>query len=465
MEIQFAGGAYETFSKNLNAQECVNWYTHIDQEGGVSKLSLRGTPGLKPWCDTGKYAEVRGEKKMGSFLYAVVGESVFKVSDGAIAAECSGVLDTNSGKISLDTNGFQLMIVDGEFGYIVEDTTLTKITDDGFFPNPTTVTYQDGYFIVSFRGRGIGQVSDLNDGSSWDGTMYFNAEGDPDNTLAILSDHRDCIMFGTDTMETWYNSGDTVPFSRKPGYSQEKGLGARHSPSQLENTVYFLTNDYQIAKLEGAQPKIVSPRSIDYQIAQDLDRENAIGMSATIEGNAFYILTTKNNTWAYNAATQFFNKLSSYPEPFTGRWRGNCSEYFDKKVIVGDYENGKLYELDFDTFTDNSQPIVRKRVPQTVRNNGNMIFPGCLEIFFEQGTGLATGQGSDPKAMLRYSIDGAHTWSSEIWRDVGKIGEYKDRSVWNRLAAGTSFTPELTVSDPIKWVVTGANLEAEIGAA
>jgi len=465
MEISFAGGAYKTFSKNLNAQECVNFFTHVDQEGGTSELSLRGTPGLKEWCDTGHFAEVRGEKKMGVYLYVVVGNKVFRINKAKVATECTGTLNTSSGKVSMETNGTQVMIVDGMDGYIVTETTVAEITDDGFFSFPETVTYQDGYFIVSFRDSGRGQVSDLNDGTSWDATMYFNAEGDPDNTLAILSDHRDAIMFGTDTMSPWYNSGATVPFDRKPGYFQEVGLGARYSPVQLENTVYFLTDKFQIVTLQGAQPIPVSTRSIDYQISQDSDRANAIGMSVTIEGNAFYILTTINNTWAYNAASKFWHKLTSYPEPFTGRWRGNCSEYFDKKNIIGDYENGKLYELDFDTFTDNSQTIRRVRVPQTIKQDGKMIFPSCLEIFFEQGTGLATGQGSDPKAMLRYSIDGGHTWSSEIWRDVGKIGEYKDRSVWNRLAAGRQFVLELSVSDPIKWVVTGANLEAEIGTS
>lgn len=462
----FAGGAYETFSKNLNAQKCVNFFAHIDQEGGTSILSLRGTPGLKEWCDTGKYAEVRGEKRVGDDLYAIVGNSVFRVVDSAISTECTGTLETHSGKASMDTNGFQLMIVDGLYGYIVEGTTLTKITDEGFFKYPTTVTYQDGYFIVAFKGSGRGQVSDLNDGSSWDATMYFNAEGDPDKTKAILSDHRDLIMFGEDTMETWYNSGATVPFDRKPGYSQEVGLGARHSPAQLENTVYFLTNNFQIARLQGAQPKVISSRSIDYQIAQDTDRANAIGISAMIEGNAFYILTTANNTWCYNAATQFCHKLASYPEPFTGRWRGNCSEYFDKKTIIGDYQNGKLYELDFDTFTDNSQTIKRIRIPSEIKQGGKNIFHNSLEIFFESGVGLDGGvQGEDPMAMLQYSNDAGHTWSNEIWRSIGKIGKYQWRAMWNRLGASRHRNYKLIVSDPVKWVITGANLEGEIGVA
>jgi len=357
------------------------------------------------------------------------------------------------------------MIVDGKFGYIAKNNILTKITDEGFFKNPTTVTYQDGYFIVTFSGSGRAQVSDLNDGTSWDATMYFNAEGYPDNTLAVFSDHRDAIMFGEDTLEFWMTTSSTVPFDRKPGYSQSVGIGARHSPAQVDNTVFFKTDKFQVARLEGHNPIVVSTRSIDYQIAQDSDRANAIGMGAMIEGNAFYILTTANNTWAYNAASKFWHKLASYPEPFTGRWRGNCAEYFDKKTIVGDYQNGKLYELDFETFMDNSQPIVRIRTPQTIKQNGKNIFINSLEIFFEPGVGLVTGQGSDPMAMLTYSHDDGQTWSNEIWRSVGKIGKREWRAIWNRLGGSTKWTPRLTVSDPVKWVITGANLEAEIGTS
>lgn len=461
MKVEFAGGAYQTFSKPLNAQECVNFFTHIDQEGGTSQLSLRGTPGLKVWKDTGEYAEVRGAKRQGSYVYSIVGNKVFRIDKNKTLTECTGTLGTSSGSVSIAMSPTQGMIVDGLNGYSISGTTITKITDDGFFNNPKTVTYQDGYFLVSFDGSANVQYSD--DATSWDSTYYFNANAYPDNVVSVLSDHRDVLVLKESTSETWYDDGSS-PFARKPGYSQEVGIGSRYSPVQLENTVYLLTDKIQMAKLQGSQYIPVSPRSIDYQMKQDSDISNAVGMGVEIEGNAFYILTTSNNTWVYNAATKFCHKLSSYPEPFTGRWRGNCAEYFDNKWIIGDYQNGILYELDFETFTDNSQPIVRKRVPQTLRQEGKMIFPSCLEIFFEQGTGLATGQGSDPKAMLRYSIDGGKTWSSEIWRDVGKIGEYKDRSVWNRFAGGRYFTPELTVSDPIKWVVMDANLEAEIGA-
>ena len=463
MEISFAGGAYETFSKNLNAQECVNFFAHIDQEGGVSKLSLRGTPGLKEWCDTGHYAEVRGTHKFGIYVYAVVGNRVYRVDSNGSSTLCTGTLDTFTGKVSMADNDAQMMIVDGFDGYTVVSLIVTKITDDGFVGNPETVTSQDTYFLVTYRDSDYVAISDTADGTSWDATQEFTAQGSSDNVLAVISDHRDVFALGEDTVEVYYNSGGDPAFTRRPGSTQEVGIGAKHSVAQMDNTIFFLSNKHQVVRYEGNNPVAKSTRSVDYQIAQYETKSDAIGMGITIEGNAFYVLTfpTANETWSYNAASGFWQKLTSYPDE--GRWRGNCYSHFSDKHIIGDYENGKLYEWDFETYTDNSETIRRIRVPSAVTEDGKRAFHSQLEIFFEAGKGLVTGQGSDPMAMLQYSDDGGHTWSNEIWRSAGKIGKYEWRAVWNRLGSSRHRNYKLIVTDPIKWVVTGANLEVQLG--
>jgi len=465
MDLNFAGGAYETFSKNLNAQECVNFFTHIDQEGGVSQLSLRGTPGLKEWCDTGHSAEVRGLHKFGIYVYAVVGNRVYRVDSNGSSTLCTGTLDTFAGTVSMDDNDVQMMIVDGLYGYTVAGLVVTKITDDGFVENPETVTSQDTYFLVSWRNSDYVAISDPADGTSWDATQEFTAQGSSDNVLSVISDHRDVFALGEDTIEAYYNSGGDPPFTRRPGSTQEVGIGAKYSVAQLDNTIFFLTNKHQVIRYEGNNPVAKSTRSVDYQISQYETKSDAIGMGITIEGNAFYILTfpTANETWSYNAASGFWNKLTSYPNE--GRWRGNCYAYFNGKHIVGDYENGKLYEWDFETYTDNSETIRRIRVPSAIKKEGKRAFHAQLEVFFEAGKGLVTGQGSDPMAMLQYSDDGGHTWSSELWRSAGKIGKYEWRAVWNRLGASRQRNYKLVVTDPIKWVVTGANIEVQVGSS
>ena len=67
--------------------------------------------------------------------------------------------------------------------------------------------------------------------------------------------------------------------------------------------------------------------------------------------------------------------------------------------------------------------------------------------------------------MLQYSDDGGHTWSSEVWRSAGKIGKYEWRAAWDRLGVSRHRNYHLVVTDPVKWVVTGANLEAEVGSS
>ena len=103
------------------------------------------------------------------------------------------------------------------------------------------------------------------------------------------------------------------------------------------------------------------------------------------------------------------------------------------------------------------------RTASATKKDGKMIFHHQLEVFFESGVGLITGQGSDPQAMIQYSDDGGHTWSSELWRSAGKIGNYGWRAVWNRLASSRQRNYRLVVTDPVKWVVTEANLEVTLG--
>jgi len=133
--------------------------------------------------------------------------------------------------------------------------------------------------------------------------------------------------------------------------------------------------------------------------------------------------------------------------------------FFAGKNLVGDYANGKIYEIDFGTYTDDGETIRRERItPQLFDPAGrNSLSYPRLEVEFKAGTGLITGQGSDPKAMLRYSDDGCRTWSNTKIKSVGKIGAYKDRSIWRQLGSSRHRNFELTVTDPVEWVITGAH--------
>jgi hypothetical protein len=73
----------------------------------------------------------------------------------------------------------------------------------------------------------------------------------------------------------------------------------------------------------------------------------------------------------------------------------------------------------------------------------------------------AAAAGYNPQAMLRWSDDGGHTWSNEHWTSMGKIGQYGYRAFWRRLGMTLKLRDrvyELSGTDPVKIIITGANL-------
>ena len=90
------------------------------------------------------------------------------------------------------------------------------------------------------------------------------------------------------------------------------------------------------------------------------------------------------------------------------------------------------------------------------------MFVHMIEVEFEGGVGLTTGQGSDPQAMLTVSKDGGHTWTDELWRDIGQRGEYRNRAVWRKLGATRGLIVEVKVTDPIPVTMLAAYAQIDL---
>jgi hypothetical protein len=77
-------------------------------------------------------------------------------------------------------------------------------------------------------------------------------------------------------------------------------------------------------------------------------------------------------------------------------------------------------------------------------------------VEMEAGVGLNIGQGTNPQLMMQISRDGGHEWGTEIWRDIGAVGKYKARAVFNRLGRARDFLFRFRVTDPVKTVFIAA---------
>lgn len=131
---------------------------------------------------------------------------------------------------------------------------------------------------------------------------------------------------------------------------------------------------------------------------------------------------------------------------------------------MGDYQNGMIYKLDTKTYTDNGVmfPCIR-RTPHVVQELKRTYYHS-LQIQFQPGVGLQSGQGTDPQAMLKWSNDGGSTWGNERWVSIGKAGAYKNRAIWRCLGEARDRVFEVAVTDPVNRVAISAELQYEPGS-
>lgn len=488
------GPSYEGRSKNINSSRCINLYPEIDQSG-KSVLALHGTPGLELFVNIGSFP-VRAMHEIDDIIYAAAGDQLKSINAAGVITTI-GTLSSDSGRMSMADNGTQLMAVDGPNGYIYDTSTSTfsKITDADF-PGGNTVTFMDGYFVVNKPGTGAFQISALYDGLTWDALDIKSAEGDPDNLLMVLNDHRELWAFGENTIEVYYNSGNAdFPFDRIQGAFIEWGA-VRWSISKGDNTIFFLGKNKRgrgkVLQVTGYQPQYISTPAIEYQISQYHTIDDAYGYCYTEEGHTFYVLTfpSGNATWVYDSSTKMWHERQSYG---IGRHRGNSYLRYQNDHLVSDYLDGKIYKMKMDVYTDNGDTIVSSRRTRHYSDDLRIVRYHNLQVDFEAGIGdsnytstayvtylldgsfvldgsklmggeFALGESVNPQAMLKWSDDGGHTWSSEHWTPTGKRGEYGQRARWKRLGRSRDRIFDVTITDPIKRTFIGASVNLTTGS-
>lgn len=511
-------------------------------ELGDGRPGLMGTPGLTLLKNFASSVEVRGMWDMDGYLYVVAGDTVYRYQNGS-STTCTGSLSTSTGRVCMVDNGTQILITDGTYGYYVTGTTVTQITDADF-PTPASATFQDSYGIVVESDTGKFWISAENDFSTWDSLDFSTAEAEPDDALACLSAYRELYIFGSHSTEPYYNSGNAdFPFDRIQGGYIDHGIGAAETAVKGDNAVFWFTNERQVVRCAGPGqgPTVISTPKLQERFKNFTTVSDAFSYCMDILGGTWYVLTfpTENETWVYNCATQRWHQWSSYPYSGTHiRHRSNCYCYHAGKHLVGDYDNGSVYEVDPDCFTDYSNMIRSVLVLPTVVSGGKQIFHNRLQLDVRVGvgstTGLATGTANmsggavasvtvddggsgyttaptvvftggggtgavatatltsgavssvtivnggsgytstptvtfvggtqDPQAMLDWSDDDMRTWSNELWRSMGRIGEYKKQVVWRRLGMSRKRNYRITIADSVeRKIYDPATLDIEIG--
>jgi hypothetical protein len=343
---------------------------------------------------------------------------------------------------------------------------------DGAFEGGGTVDISDNYFVYNKPQSQLWAASDLLSPIT-DPLSFASKDGSPDDLVAIIVDRREVYLLGEMSSEAWLDVGSVpFPFQRIQGSSTQQGIAAAYSCARVGNSFAYVSKNNRgeatIVQMNGYIPQRISTHAVETTLVGQ-DVSDAIAWTYQLEGHETYVVTfpsigDNGLTWAYDQTTGLWHKwLYSNNQGEYERHRGNCCAFFNQQVLVGDYENGKLYRLSLSQYTDDGQFIRRlRRCPHITTDLQRQYFAE-LQIQFQPGVGLPVGQGQDPQAMLRWSDDGGFTWSNENWVTIGKQGQYFTRAMWRRLGFARDRIFEVVITDPIKAVIVSANLKAEAG--
>jgi len=344
--------------------------------------------------------------------------------------------------------------------------------NDGPFEGGGTVDITDNYFVYNKPNSQLFAASDLLSPIT-DPLSFASKDGSPDDLVSIIVDRREVYLLGEMSSEVWINSGAVpFPFTRIPGTSTQQGIAAQYSMSRMGNSFAYVSKNNRgeamIVRMNGYFPERISTHAVETTLVNQ-NVSNALAWTYQLEGHEVYVVTfpsigDNGLTWAFDNTTGLWHKwLYRNNQNEFERHRGNCCAFFNQQVLVGDYENGKIYQLSRNYYTDDGQPIRRVRRAPHITSDLQRQYFHELQIQFQPGVGLSTGQGDDPQAMLRWSNDGGSTWSNEYWTTIGKQGKYLNRAIWRRLGFSRDKVFEVSISDPVKAVIISANLKAEAG--
>jgi hypothetical protein len=398
LKTPILGGSYVARSTNAADNRMVNLFPEVVPEGSGGKEGgfLLRCPGLRLLATVGT-GPIRGLWVTNGVAYVVSGNEFYSLTTSWTSTLIGAV--SGSGPVSMADNGTQIFIACNPDGYIYNVVTAAfgQIADADF-PGAGSVGYLDGYFVFNEPNSQKFWVTSLLDGNSIDPLDFASAEGYPDNVVALIVDHREIFLFGNTSVEVWYDAGTPdFPLARIQGAFMEVGCEAAYSVAKLDNSVFWLGSDARgrgiVYRANGYTPARISTNAVEYAFQSYGNIADAIGYTYQQDGHPFYVLIfpLAGATWVYDVSTQLWHERAGFNNGKFVRHRSNCQMSFNDEIVVGDYEDGRVYAFDLDVYADDNktQKWLRSwRALPTGQNNLKRTAHHSLQLDAETGVGL-----------------------------------------------------------------------------
>lgn len=494
MKIGLVGGSYTSRSTAISDEECINFFYETTETispktqryyDGTPAMAtytqpaaLYCTPGLKTFSAL-PTSPVRGQFWTGNRLFVVGGSALYEISSDGTAVN-RGTVAADQNPASLAASNIELLIVSGGHAYDFNFSTnvLLEVTSQ-LASVPKQVQYSDGYFIASFQNNNQFQLSNILDGTTWQGIFVDAISVFPENITSIIVNHRELWVFGNQHAQPYQDTGSSSIFDPIPGALIEMGSAATFAPCLVDNSVFWIDQSARGGRsgwrANGYTPQRITTYAVETDLASYADISGMVTYAYQDQGHVFWVLYIPGAqwSWAYDVAEGIWHKRAA--------WNAGSATYSPHqswnhvyawgKHLVGDWNTGNLNEMSMKYLDENGTNIRRLRRAPIVDNEMAWINHVELTIDFDTGLGLqpplldGNNAPRQPQAMLRWSDDRGKTWSNVHVVDCGAAGNFNTRAVWRRLGRSRYRVYELTVTDPIPWAIKDAYLKTPEQAA
>lgn len=480
IEVPVSNGAALSQSLPWSNQQLENCYLNVAENGAFAQACLFGTDGINLLINTGATEINRGSLVAAEIPYFVNDTKLYKITrtiDAGTgvetwAKENLGTI-TGTGRVSMATNGTQLVIVvpgGSGFVYDVVADTFVTITDTIYTTTlgpANSVSYIDGFFVFTSAKTNNEDTffhSNLNDATSYTATDFGTAAVDPDKIRTGHVHNNKFYTLGSKTIEVFDNVGGSgFVFQRRDGFVIPKGILANFSIAEYDGGFVFLGagNNEQPAvwKLQGSKLTRLSTTPIQDQLSTFTDTEisNAFSWISGSKGAYFFNLSVGDKTFSYDSTAstlsqkKVWHNKTSFIDESIRRNRVNSAVTAYGRVMVGDSVSGRIGELDPDTYDEYGERILRVGSTQPLVDMSQEISIGSIELSIEAGVGDQTTV--DPQLGLQLSFDG-RTFNSVRTRSMGKQGKYNAQLIWDQNGMlDTQSVFRWSMSEKVKFVL------------
>lgn len=398
----------------------------IDESGNIVSV-----PGYEVYRTLDSGLSIKGllwYKRL-SKLICVSGKYVYIIDSSGTITKCTGDIFTNNSKVILVDAGDFIYGVDG-LDYIIKiDPILyktTKILKSGVFKNVIDIKVFGQYMLVVNEKENKFYFSATGNYTSWTTTDFLSAESNNDYIIRLETMWNELYLFGTNTIEVWFND-PTTTFTRYDGAYSDVGTLSKDSIVQIENSFFFLSSDGMISEFNGRNRSVVSTQ-INSELSKYTNIKNSFGFKLHFHGRYFYCISFLDNkvTWAYDTMLKRWFKLGFY-DTSNAEYKvfaANNAAIDENNTItyIGDIEDtGNIYRLSTDIYKD-SASFKRCEIETGSINHGTYGSKKSSRITFDILRGKVNELSDSDIVSVRFQ-DENKSWSNSVNFHLGNAGD------------------------------------------